>query len=298
MVILGMMILFSFWSCAKICDKKDEVAVFSQCSNEKMSANFYWNTTDCENVNHGPIHNINCSINCPPGQYIGMNSSSYSEACLDCPNNTYSTGNLLRFSENDLNFDQISKYIQVECKWINNEGELNFNKGCISWVSTLNNTRLQVGGYNGSAEVIFEGFMHLNIIKEGYIAFRYQKKIVHDDENSNFQFALIIDEQITYIDEYGSDKEWYIKNFSLTKGNHEVNFALYFHNYLKNIPDLLSINLIEISGIHHPVFSCTRCPYGFSDPGSSSCTRCKEGQYLLNPQDTQCSICPDGSFSL
>ena len=109
-------LFFIYFAFSRICSPEEELVTFSQCLNNSITALYNWKFLDCENSNHPPIYNISCKIECPPGKYLGIDKY-YHPDCLDCPHNTYSTGEIIRFSEHDYNFDQAIKLFETNCQW-------------------------------------------------------------------------------------------------------------------------------------------------------------------------------------
>ena len=251
-LILFSILFFIFQSINRNCSNDEETPVFSQCKNNLMTAIYYWNyDNQCDNQNHDPIFNISCLHDCPAGQFLSINKTDQVD-CLDCPENTYSTGKSLRFSDLDQNFDQIRDHFEIHCKWYNETGNLMKDTGCTSWHPTSNNTLLQIGDYNGSSEIIYELYLHPKLIENGSITFKYQTNFPKSVNGSEVDFIVGIDGSIMLLDELIQDKKWHIKSMPLFKGYHEIYWGVFLHNHIANPSDLIKINLIEIKGIHNP----------------------------------------------
>ena len=159
---------------SRTCTPEDRILSFSECMNGSITALFYWKVNNCDNPVRPPIYNISCKIECPPGKYLSVNEENLT-VCLDCPIGTYSSGNLLRFSDHDYNFDQANDFFESHCKWIDFSGVFHHDEGCTSWHSSQDNTYFQVGSQNNKSSIIlYQALIHPNFIKEGYINFRYK----------------------------------------------------------------------------------------------------------------------------
>ena len=73
-----------------------------------MLVHFYWTLSECNNTLPDPII-IPCDIKCEPGTRLSVNLNSTKVECLQCPSDTYSTGNVLRLSDIDQNWNKLPK---------------------------------------------------------------------------------------------------------------------------------------------------------------------------------------------
>jgi len=120
---MRLLILLLGFCIAKVCDKNLLGYGFSDCINEKRTAFFYWKSNNCSKPPPQPFEDISCDLICDAGTYLTFNIDKNKVECLPCPQNTYSTGNTLRFSTHDANWDEFLQSTIRQCVWV--EGILN-----------------------------------------------------------------------------------------------------------------------------------------------------------------------------
>jgi hypothetical protein len=115
-------------SVAEICDKHRASYSFSDCINNKRSVLFYWKNKDCSNAPPQPFEDVSCDLICDPGTYLTFNINQNKVECSTCPQNTYSTGNTLRFSTYDGNWDEFLQSTTRQCIWVEGNLEIKYRQ--------------------------------------------------------------------------------------------------------------------------------------------------------------------------
>ena len=80
---------------------------------------FSWRNSSCTNAVPASIHDILCDKQCELGEHLDINLTTLTVECFPCPPNTYNPGGILRFSNEELNWDEIFTQSQSTCSWIN-----------------------------------------------------------------------------------------------------------------------------------------------------------------------------------
>ena len=244
---------------------------------------------------------INCKL-CEPGFYLKYNFISKETICSPCPENFYSTGSTFRINGKYFEWTQenLNKFSN-ECFVVDSK---NFeNTFCSSFIVSDDNQKLMTGNPNIKEYIgklyVSQLSISLNLIKKGYIKFKYKKDSIRENGkiNGNFRFFLnyLIELNDNSIND-NQESEWKEIHYILEPGHYSFLFQ-----YLKNLYSIqsesldLTLEYIEIDGIQFHSLKCQPCLKGKSEIGKDHCDRCEKNQYFDMTKKT-CNNCPKGTI--
>lgn len=286
------------------------------CTNELM----HYQITPCDNNNNQNViinQSTRCNaknytfpqsqigINCKPceaGFYLKYNFISKDTECSPCPENYYSTGSRFRINGKYFEWTQENlKKFSNECFVVDSK---NFeNSFCTSFLVSEDNQKLISGNPNIIEYIgklyVSQISISINLIKKGYIKFKYKKDSIREKGRTNGNFRFFLNYLIELNDNSINDSqenEWKEIHYILEPGHYSFLFQ-----YLKNLYSIqseslgLTLEYIEIEGVQLHSLQCQPCSSGKSEIGKDHCDRCEKNEYF-DTNNKNCNKCPKGTI--
>ncbi len=80
---------------------------------------FWHRHPNCNLSVPAPLVDLPCDQQCLAGEFLDVNLYKRAVECAPCPKNTYSTGEMFRLSERDMNWDEVAQEAMLLCHWLN-----------------------------------------------------------------------------------------------------------------------------------------------------------------------------------
>lgn len=187
---------------------------------------FYWNSEECTEAPPSTLHNIPCNKTCAPGYYLGVLKDNITEpivSCLQCQENTYSTGSTFRLSSEDMNFNQLPSSAQTflyyddpsEVDYISIKGP-SFTSNPEGTMLTTNLLFVKPNTWN-----ILEFKMVLDSALPGVISFTYMKESRRFDNKISGKFEFEINGEVIFTDNGLKPAKWTNFSYEIPAGRNE-----------------------------------------------------------------------------
>ncbi|KAL7079450.1 hypothetical protein ACQ4LE_001038, partial [Meloidogyne hapla] len=254
-----------------------------------------------------PLHGLNCSVTCPAGHFLEMNS----QKCKLCKPGTFSLGNRVRYEE----FESLPEGFSVE-----NSPDDSFGGKTI---------KCSGGGWNVEGNQLRYSWtpcvstlsISLHLTRPGFAEFKYQisresKGLIQMLQVRNAQCqsygnskSLLFSQQQqqnnkqlkkenndeTFNQQDGADIR--VQKLSLRRGQNLITWTLAVNPVLSSRMEMIRIIRIDISGLAFAP-ECSLCPEGtFSSVhGAQHCEPCGENEFAQKGSK-QCQQCPPNMWS-
>ena len=189
---------------------------------------FSWTRFDCENALPEPIQYISCGAICQPGTFLGVNLATKQVSCHTCPLNTFSTGNSLRLSSEDFNWNDLPKEAQMRCYWLSANGYE--SDTCKSFLPLNDNSaiRTNLAEMRNSKINTFELKLNVYLFDNGTVTFSYRKGMKTESGQKNGIFKFQTGFKILLTDDDPEKTGFQNYEFPLEKGMHELMWTYNF----------------------------------------------------------------------
>lgn len=217
------------------CLENSIIQHFTGCKNNKRAVVFSWTNPNCTNSLPSPIKNLSCNFLCEAGTFLLYNLTSNNLACESCPSDTYNTGNALRISSEDLNWDELPKEARQSCYWIKGivcfillfvDDGLWTSQPCQSFVLQEDKSAIYTNKLilKPNTTNILELRISVYLVDKGTIKFTYKKasKIVNHTVNGAFKFE--IDNLNILDDNKAAQTSTKSQSYAINEGLHQIGF--------------------------------------------------------------------------
>lgn len=177
---------------ARVCDKDEVAYTFSDCVNGQRDVIPYWKSKDCSNVPPAVAKQISCDLVCRAGTYLTFKASDNEAECSSCPPNTYATGNKLRFSSKDANWNEFIQGSTRQCAWMNSS-QID-TEYCNSFISTKNGSSLTLNSkiFKPNKINFFELKYTKHLKAKGMLKVIYKKKSKQEEGYVNGRISFML----------------------------------------------------------------------------------------------------------
>jgi len=236
-----------------------------------------------------PISDLRCDIKCDPGEYLDLDIDLKETICVQCPDQSISTGSTIAYSH-DNQFEDILKSSDLISGVIQEPNLLN-PEGCTNWAYNKNTGLLESGSCATAANAIFvlDYSFYMGDSGAVEIIFNYDTKLLPANKRSGIiKFFLNF---VSLYSESSNNSGFITKTFPIKKGYNS--FEIFYQ--ANNSQDCVGFkarikSLSIINGTNGP-YSCTYCQLNsFSNKDRTSCESCQSNHYINS--DDQCIACP------
>ena len=211
------------------------------------------------------MEDISCQMQCLAGYYLGIDIERHTTKCLQCPSNTYSTGNMLRLSNIDKNWGNLPKESQLNCYWISGKKLYSLEIENGYWKSeTCKSFTIQQDGSSIRTNLlvakphtwnIFELKIDVYLVEDGTVDFVYRKAstLENNVRNGRFRFDVGF---YNYLHDDDPASTGQLMRVQLKKGMNELTLYYVFNSGMQTT-DLyaeISVFLIVKLNFSSPTF--------------------------------------------
>ncbi|CDW77764.1 UNKNOWN [Stylonychia lemnae] len=254
-----------------------------------------------------PIEDIPCQYECNSGEYLFVDTQTRDYSCKKCPKNTYSNGGGYSIDgyfgewETALNPDsEMSRKTSLSRNCYQYYWFSWFQKDCEPCSTTPGGASFTCGEASVmETSVAFETILKVYFVKKGKIEFQYTKDSTKESDGwISGLFQFFIDDIAVLEDQSLNDdpSEWKSFSYEVYPGMKELTFMYQKYNSDQNKDMRLELKSLRITGTEYSDLECRQCSFGYSLEGSDRCSLCPS-DYYLNPLNSECMQCPDGTHS-
>nr|CAD2124058.1 unnamed protein product [Meloidogyne enterolobii] len=251
-----------------------------------------------------PLHGLNCSVTCPAGHFLEMNS----QKCKLCKPGTFSLGDRVRYEEFELT--KLPEGFSIENSPDESFGGRTIKCGGGGWSIEGNQLRYSWTPCVSTLSI------SLHLTRPGFAEFQYQvsresKGLIQMLQVRNAQCqsygnskSLLLSQQKHLNKENNNEKvnqqegaDIRVQRLSLRRGQNLITWTVAVNPVLSSRMEMIRIIRIDISGLAFAP-ECSSCPEGtFSSVhGAQHCEPCGENEFAQK-EATQCQQCPPNMWA-
>ena len=275
----------------RMCTPGEVTVELTECMGSNMRTAVYQTTANCSVP--APKGNLSCGVECPPGTFLGYDTTLNQSSCQLCPSNTYSNGGGILFSGLTGGWSAYQSEFIAYC-YISELWNWLFRTDCESWTVSSDGLELVSGNTTRKAWLQSELIYYSKVVKPGNLTIEYRKKTRMYEGIPNGVFLVYLNEISVLEDDSLVSDTYQTVSYPLQPGIVELVIQYEKYNTV-GFEDLdAHIRLIELTGTQENARYCSKCVGGRSGKGARKCEPCPGNTYF---DGMDCVNCPQGQYS-